>query len=63
MDYFDARYAELASDLAARIEGIQRYDEPCDEDELARTWIEANDARNYAVIGDPAVRLGNGPGQ
>jgi hypothetical protein len=57
MDFFDVRYAELASDLATRIEGIQLYDEPCDEDELARTWLYANDARNYAVIGDPAVRL------
>ncbi len=57
MDFFDLRYAELASDLTSRIEGIQLYDEACDEADLARMWIHASDARNYTVIGDPAVRL------
>jgi hypothetical protein len=61
MDFFDLRYAEMASDLATRIEGIQRYDEACDDDELARMWIYSGDARNYAVIGDPAVRIGGDP--
>jgi hypothetical protein len=58
MDFFNMRYAEMASDLATRIEGIQRFDEECSEDELARMWIYSNDARNYTVIGDPAVRIG-----
>ena len=57
MDYFDIRYAELASDLAARVEEIQHYPVDCDDDELASLWMYASDARNYAVIGDPAVRL------
>ena len=61
MDYFDIRYAEMASDLANRIEEIQRYDEDCDDDELASLWVYSSDARNYAVIGDPAVRLQTEP--
>jgi hypothetical protein len=61
MDFFNIRYAEMASDLAVRIEGIQLYDEAYTEDELARAWIYANDARNYTVIGDPAVRIAGAP--
>ncbi|HWN66200.1 MAG TPA: hypothetical protein VNM90_01105, partial [Haliangium sp.] len=60
MDFFNMRYAEMASDLTTRIEGIQLYDEDFSEDELARMWIYSNDARNYTVIGDPAVRIGGG---
>jgi hypothetical protein len=60
MDFFNMRYAEMASDLTTRIEGIQLYDEAFSEDELARMWIYSNDARNYTVIGDPAVRIGGG---
>ncbi|HEX3482648.1 MAG TPA: hypothetical protein VHT91_46880 [Kofleriaceae bacterium] len=58
MDHFDLRYAELASDLATRIEDATRYDVAVDDHELAQLWIYANDARDYAVIGDPAVRVG-----
>jgi len=58
MDYFDLRYAELASDLATRIEDATKYDVAVDDRELAQLWIYTNDARDYAVIGDPAVRIG-----
>ncbi|HEX4421077.1 MAG TPA: hypothetical protein VH165_24335 [Kofleriaceae bacterium] len=58
MDYFDLRYAELASDLASRIEDATKYDVAVDDAELAKLWLYANDARDYAVIGDPAVRIG-----
>jgi hypothetical protein len=58
MDHFDLRYAELASDLATRIEDATKYDVAVDDHELAQLWIYANDARDYAVIGDPAVRVG-----
>jgi len=59
MDYFDLRYAELASDLATRIEDATKYDVAVDDHELAQLWIHTNDARDYAVIGDPAVRIGS----
>jgi hypothetical protein len=58
MDYFDLRYAELASDLATRIEDATKYDVAVDDHELAQLWVYTNDARDYAVIGDPAVRIG-----
>lgn len=58
MDHFDLRYAELASDLASRIEDATKYDIAVNDHELAQLWIYANDARDYAVIGDPAVRIG-----
>jgi hypothetical protein len=58
MDHFDLRYAELASDLATRIEDATKYDVAVDDRELAQLWLYANDARDYAVIGDPAVRIG-----
>lgn len=57
MDYFDLRYAELASDLASRIEDVTKYDVAVDDYELAQLWTYTNDARDYAVIGDPAVRI------
>ncbi|HWO25083.1 MAG TPA: hypothetical protein VNO30_40370 [Kofleriaceae bacterium] len=58
MDYFDLRYAELASDLATRIEDATKYNVAVDDRELAQLWLYTNDARDYAVIGDPAVRIG-----
>jgi len=58
MDYFDLRYAELASDLATRIEDANKYDVAVDDTELAQLWTYTNDARDYAVTGDPAVRVG-----
>jgi hypothetical protein len=54
MEYFSWCYTELASDLDDEIrrnEGDQR---------LASLWTHRNDVRNYAVLGDPAVRLATG---
>ncbi|HEU4733743.1 MAG TPA: hypothetical protein VFT22_37885 [Kofleriaceae bacterium] len=62
MESFSSRYAELAADLSERIDRIQVDGEPYDEGELAHMWICSNDARNYAVLGDPAVRLATAPG-
>jgi hypothetical protein len=56
MEAFNLRYAELAADLSDRLEQIQ-HGEHYEDKELANLWICNNDARNYAVIGDPAVRI------
>lgn len=62
MEYFNVRYAELAADLSSRIEEIQIYGEEPTDHELAQMWIFSNDARNYSIVGDPAVHLA-GPGE
>jgi hypothetical protein len=52
MEFFNGCYAELASDLDEELRRDCR-----NHDYLARLWANRNDARNYAVLGDPAVRL------
>lgn len=60
MDYFNERYAATTSDLANAISQYQEdgfSDEYEDPAWMADQWLTSNDARNYAVIGDPAVRV------
>ncbi len=53
---FSEKYAILSTDLLSKLDTTQPGERPSDE-ELAWTWIERNDAQNYIVLGDPAVRL------
>jgi hypothetical protein len=57
MEYFNGCYAELASDLD---DEIKRSPNGRDA-RIAELWTSRNDARNYAVLGDPAVRLAVAP--
>jgi hypothetical protein len=50
------KYAVLSGDLLQKLDQSQGGAKTPDE-ELAMTWIERNDAQNYIVLGDPAVRL------
>jgi hypothetical protein len=56
MEYFNERYAEIAAELNATLDEIRgrKKHEPA---HLIQLWTAANDARSYAVLGDPAVRL------
>jgi hypothetical protein len=56
MEFFNQRYAELASDLAAEVEALS-FGKQLDEKVIADLWTASHDARNYTIVGDPAVRV------
>jgi len=58
MEYFNIKYAEMSTALAIKIrnDGVIP-DKPPEAPELVSLWEAQHDARNYCVIGDPAVRI------
>jgi hypothetical protein len=55
-DYFQARYAELATMLSSQLAELE-FGAQVDDRQLASLTMARDDARNLAILGDPAVRL------
>jgi len=55
-DQFDVRRAALSFALANQQRDLS-YGKQIPDHEVASLWAARNDARNYIVLGDPAVRL------
>ncbi|MEZ4673991.1 MAG: hypothetical protein R2932_07070 [Caldilineaceae bacterium] len=60
LEYFNARYGELAADLNNEINRL-RWGNHFEAYQIAALWTENHDARNYVVLGDPAVRVAVAP--
>jgi hypothetical protein len=56
MEYLNTRHAELSVELCGLFQNRQHL-VPVDQEQLSRVWRANNDARNFIVLGDPAVRL------
>ncbi|MEM7128215.1 MAG: C25 family cysteine peptidase [Chloroflexota bacterium] len=56
LEFFNERYAELATDLNAKLASIGPGTN-LPPKQMAKLWRESNDARNFVLLGDPAVRV------
>jgi hypothetical protein len=60
MEHLNARYLVLTAELDDARQRLS-FGEALDPSEVAGLWTARNDARNYVILGDPAVRHVAGP--
>lgn len=56
LDEVNERYAQIAAQLTGLLEKL-KHNPKIDAHLIASLWLANNDARGYAVVGDPAARL------
>jgi hypothetical protein len=56
MESLSSRYAEIATELAFRLDEYRRRRKLIDDADLVGLWTATHDARAYVVLGDPAIR-------
>jgi len=67
MDWLNERFAELSTRLSDTLDEYKKDATPVSKRsakelyQLTELWRAHHDARNFVVLGDPAVRLANGP--
>jgi hypothetical protein len=59
IEYFNDRYAALTTELEDEKDNL-RYGAIPDPMGISGLWTAKNDARNYVILGDPAIRLNTG---
>jgi hypothetical protein len=57
IEWFNERYAAVSSELTENLWKMKVAGKKSDDRRLSYLWTTNNDARGYAIIGDPAVRL------
>jgi hypothetical protein len=56
-DQFNLRWAVLSAELSDAMREKKMFPEQVSDLILANRWVARNDARNYLILGDPAVKL------
>jgi hypothetical protein len=60
VEFINDKYSELATELSDMIEESEGKDTKLDPNTLVTLWTSQNDARGYAIMGDPAVCVTTG---
>jgi hypothetical protein len=57
MEIFDERYGEMSAAITQELMNRDNFMPKKSDEEMIHLWTANQDARNYIIVGDPAVRL------